>query len=1431
MRLKRRRFYPRVLWVLVLTGGLWVSWSAAQDGPNGNTGIVGEELAIDEALLELDNELEAGSLELPDESLLDDLESLDLEDLVDESEMTLDEPPVDIDAAALTDAVDATTDDALGDRFGTEPPEPMPIAAEPLADLTIEEDTVETVSMEPPVSDETLSIDDSLETLEVEDAIEALVIDADADVPPVAEPSLGDLDLDVVDAVLPVEVADVPAAEPPADALTDLTVDIPVVDAAAVRARAAGALVEKGVPGALTDEELAIAAGLSDDEIEALHESVDTEGLGGGGEIRTGDVAEIEQMIEGLAGDQTDMPELAADALPESDMPELMLEDAVVSDLPEMAASDLPESDMPELVLDDAGVSDLPELAAGDFPESDMPELVLEDPVESDMPELTDADLAASDMPALIADDFPESDGVDFGDEDPIETDMPEVMPDLMTDEQPEPDVAEVTEEAAVEALLSDAEAGGMVDRVTDDLPPVDADTAAMDAADWGNDDAMMESLDAPEDEVLDDVEMLPALAEPDVGLDDLAVMPGVDDAPVEGSSDLEALMGEDEALPLVDEELPLLEEAMFADAPVDAVIDDGLIEELAEPDSLDDLLGSDDVVEPAADAEDEIAADMPGMADVVEQAPDKAPVLAPAAKDARWLSEGEALRRRAFMQHAEETLAAADAAFLAGDYLEAWAKYEKAQVNYDEVGDVEGVKAIRKHIAARITESKYLRALVLIKFGDLEEAQKLATDAGHEGHLKAVELVDQIKVMMQERPTPPAPVRPRYMQEDYLAKQRDIRMRMREGRELYAAGEYTEAQAAFESVLKKDPHNTEAIRWREKVSQRRYRRASEELESTRDDMMAMVRRTWNPRNYIDGEDAEPRDLAQQPTRVTQQDQRREAILSKLDEIILPELNFRQANINDVIQFIQQQSEIYDLSEDTARKGVNIILHLGSGGGQGGAAAAAPAEDEFGFFEEAPAAAAPGGGERLITFRARDISLREALKIVTEVASLKYRIEGSVVMVVPLNARDGDLVYQMYDVLPTVRERIVEFDEIFSGGGGGDDFITMDADSFDTAETDWKGFFGQMGVEWPEGSSIKYIAPIGKLMVANTAENLAVFEQRLAALNVVPSQIEIETRFVEVKQTDLNTLGLEYLLNDDWEIAEKPGGRTFATSQRIVAPATAFTKGNRYLNQVDTTAFTFATPDDIFSIASVLTNPELQIILHALEQSGNSDLLSAPKVLTQSGMEATIKVVTEFIYPSRYTITEGLPPTFNADGSLSSPGTPTVVSPASFDTREVGVILAVLPEVSPEGQLINLTLTPEVVTEPTWRNYGQAYVDATGNTQITPIEQPFFNTRSIQTSIMIYDGATVVMGGMITEQRTEVNDKIPLLGDLPIVGRLFQSRYDHSEKRNLLIFVTARLVDPAGRQIRQSDKVARELQRQAQRMASDANEEGLPGAP
>jgi general secretion pathway protein D len=440
---------------------------------------------------------------------------------------------------------------------------------------------------------------------------------------------------------------------------------------------------------------------------------------------------------------------------------------------------------------------------------------------------------------------------------------------------------------------------------------------------------------------------------------------------------------------------------------------------------------------------------------------------------------------------------------------------------------------------------------------------------------------------------------------------------------------------------------------------------------------------------------------------------------------------------------------------------------------------------------------------------------------------------------------------------------------------------------------DWKKFFEDMGVKWPEGSSISYMATIGKLRVTNTAEELAAFERVLEDLNVTPRLIEIEARFVEVSQQDLNSLGFEWLLNSDFSfdaggfLDNTLGLKDYSNNQvPVYDPATgqqlfdvagdpllgfapynspgALTQGfytdnlgntvavpingvsgnvpnnnhNMNINAIDGSTYSIGTRylstpnnpisaeginDKFMRVNAFLGNADVSMILHMLSQRSDSDLLSAPKVVTKSGQEAVMKVVTEYIYPTEFEVTMSQQGN-TGGGNNNGGGTQqplAIVEPQNFEMREVGVILQVVPEVSAEGQMINLLLNPQVVSEPVWKNYGTKIPNLVPETIFDPItqlfvvenkieytelpmEQPFFPVRSVSTQLSIYNGATVVMGGLISEQRLTIEDKIPFLGDLPYVGRLFRSRSEQSDKRNLLIFVTARLVDPAGRVVRMS---------------------------
>lgn len=819
---------------------------------------------------------------------------------------------------------------------------------------------------------------------------------------------------------------------------------------------------------------------------------------------------------------------------------------------------------------------------------------------------------------------------------------------------------------------------------------------------------------------------------------------------------------------------------------------------------------------DPAAQKPAEAApapASVPPAADVLKDVPKAIPpeeaikmVGTPERTEAaKMIAQQEEVRRQAREIEGRVSIESADRAWKNGDYALALSNYRTALEKLPAVGPA---MSDRKRAMARIPECEYQSVLTLVKLGKKDEALTKGKEliAKNPDNKPLSKLIAKLE---QEAAPKPVDTAVGVVGEE---KRTEVQQQMHTGKQQMVARQYEKARATFESVLAIEPDNREAMRYLKELGDRKYVSSTSERDATAAKMSAQVREKWNPDYKMIKAAEGPEKKRETDGTSTRQ------ILEKMEKITIPEVEFRQANIHDVVEFLNRASVEGDKNEpDPTKRGINIILNLNPAGTAAPTAAPKPA-GEAGLFEApAPAAGGSAGAQASeITFTARYISLLSALKIITSVAGLRWRVDGNIVMIVPGDYEPGEIEVRMYSVEPTFVERIREAGSAIPAATqtrGGREFQAMGNEGGGTGSLpELEEYFKKMGVKFPQGSSITYNSAIGKVIVANTAENLAVFEKILPELNVVPKQVEIEARFVEVNETDLQEIGLEWLLNDAWEIASKQGGpyTPMAATERIQMNANSadggFTKGLRFwgtdtANSVTPLASGQGTMGRVLSVSSVLTNPELTMVLHLLQQNGNADLLSAPKVTTRSGTEASIRVVTEYIYPTSFEVQGG---TLQGSGTATGAQTvqETTVVPQDFATREVGVILTVLPEVSPDGNMINLTMRPQVVTEPTWFQYGSTVRRADGSSMVLNMPQPFFHVRSIDTQISIYDGATVVMGGLITEELTKVNDKIPVLGDIPLIGILFRSKSERSIKKNLLIFVTAKLVDPGGQLIR-----------------------------
>jgi general secretion pathway protein D len=688
----------------------------------------------------------------------------------------------------------------------------------------------------------------------------------------------------------------------------------------------------------------------------------------------------------------------------------------------------------------------------------------------------------------------------------------------------------------------------------------------------------------------------------------------------------------------------------------------------------------------------------------------------------------------------------------------------------------------------------------------------------------------------------------------EFATERSEVEKLLNEATGFYDSGRYDLAQKRYQQVLAIDKYNAAAFRGMEQVELGKQRYYDSAYNETRSRMLWQVEKAWErPKRRFNDARATDSAAAQEERRGT------ELMIARLNQIIVPRIDFRDATVRQAVSFLQQQSRTLGAGAGD-ESGINIVLKLPA------ATAPAPAAaDEFG--ETAALTAAPA--DTRITLNLTNVPLYEALRYVATLAGLKVKVEPFAVSIVPLSEPTDTLEQREFKVPPGFITGTGGSDgepAVFAGRGEDDQGGPRLA-----ARQGAKEFLESQGVEFPPGASANFIPGSSRLVVRNTAPNLDLIESLVdAAMGEQPTQVEIEAKFVEVSQDNLKELGFDWALGPfsiggsgvyggGGEIVGDPaafpfinpvsggavGGTSMTPGLRTgsgagVNSALSVNSLNALLARNLGLATTGGPAPGIFSIAGVFTNPQFQVVIRALNQKKGVDLMAAPKVTTKSGQKATITISREFPYPQEFEPPQV--PQNSGGGSavvgISSVSDPIVTPsfPTDFTTRNLGVTLEVEPQIGPDGYTIDLTLSPEVVDFEGFINYGspisvpsrqflgQSLAITGSGTQnevatlldiFTPttariltenvINQPIFSTRKVTTNVSVWDGQTVALGGLIREDVQKINDKVPILGDIPLAGTLFRSEVEQKIKSNLIVFVTARLMDAAGQLLRPED--------------------------
>ncbi|MBP5181663.1 MAG: hypothetical protein J6331_01420, partial [Lentisphaeria bacterium] len=202
--------------------------------------------------------------------------------------------------------------------------------------------------------------------------------------------------------------------------------------------------------------------------------------------------------------------------------------------------------------------------------------------------------------------------------------------------------------------------------------------------------------------------------------------------------------------------------------------------------------------------------------------------------------------------------------------------------------------------------------------------------------------------------------------------------------------------------------------------------------------------------------------------------------------------------------------------------------------------------------------------------------------------------------------------------------------------------------------------------------------------------------------------------------------------------------------------------------------------------------------VYALDQAGASDMLYCPRITTVDGHSATLDMVITKYYPEDWDEPE----------LTTMNNTPILLgSTPDLEEKEEGIFFQITPNLDPKEdpnfKTITLNFDQLAIRKFVgWDDYSYNLPtdDGTGNYVNIPniVRTPIFQDRTVESRICCEDNSTIVIGGMITDESSVIADKYPILGDIPLIGRLFQSKGRNTYKSNLLIFINCRLVLPDG---------------------------------
>jgi general secretion pathway protein D len=621
-----------------------------------------------------------------------------------------------------------------------------------------------------------------------------------------------------------------------------------------------------------------------------------------------------------------------------------------------------------------------------------------------------------------------------------------------------------------------------------------------------------------------------------------------------------------------------------------------------------------------------------------------------------------------------------------------------------------------------------------------------------------------------------------------------EVRSGLEEAQALRETGQLKKAEERYEDVLEVDPFNQVATEGIKKIYEERLLVADKSRDLSNLQMKREVREAWNniyPKSSSQAGGIEiSGPLTASPSY---------ALEKKMQKTIIPQVDFNEADLETIRRALISLSRTYD--PEPGKSGVNFIVSTDVVNAQP------------------------------VTLRLKGATLAEVVRYISQIAGVKVRNTDIGVAFSPVVESSPDLIPRDFRVSPS-------FFRASSDAG-----VTTTTPKYGSAESaEGTGLsrneqqrLVELGVAFPTGAYAVYNRSTSILKVLNNAEMLDLIGQLISASEEETLLIQVGVRLIEINQNDLDSI----TMNSKFGTAAL-GVALPAALTPTGTGATNFTSAggvgvNGQLNQIQGTGLlannnltAFLAPGvlagtnssasydlNTMTLGGFLNTMQFSSLISAISQKNSANVLANPSLVLKRGQQGKLSSIQEFKYVKEYSDPQSSIAQIVVFGGATIPGPETVLGsyPSQIsDVVPIGVELGVKPDVVGSDRVL-LELQPTFQDFEGNINYGAEIFSVYASRPVSPvpaatnpvliltnvINQPVFVQRKVTLApIEVSDGYTLLLGGLLREDIQTVDEKVPLLGDLPVFGRMFQGKTEKAVKKNTLIFVTPRILDVSG---------------------------------